>query len=259
MDIDFTQKKLVAFDLDKTLAKSKSAIEADMANVLDMLAQHVYVCVVSGGKYGQFEVQLLNHLSLEMKGRGNFYIAPTSGGSLYLLNGDPIEIYTKKLEDGLVLELEHLYHEAAEHVGIVLPDKTYGPIMENRVSQVTFSPFGQEAPLEVKADWDTDRKKREAIKSYMLERLAGFDVDILIGGGSSIDIVKKGIDKAYVLDELCKMLSLQKDEVLYIGDAVFPGGNDYAPKEAGYDCINVESIEETKAIIRDIIEAHKRA
>jgi phosphomannomutase len=52
-------KKLVVFDLDGTLAESKSAIDAEMAKLLDSLLDLVKVSVISGGAWLQFEKQVL--------------------------------------------------------------------------------------------------------------------------------------------------------------------------------------------------------
>jgi hypothetical protein len=41
--------------------------------------------------------------------------------------------------------------------------------------------------------------------------------------------------------------------MIYIGDALFVGGNDYPAEEAGVDCIPVKGPEETKRVIQTII------
>ena len=91
----------------------------------------------------------------------------------------------------------------------------------------------------------------------MLPKIQQYGLDVLIGGVSTMDVVAKGVNKAYFLDKLVEHLGIKKEDVLYVGDAVFPGGNDYAPKEAGYDCINVESIKETKGIIEHVLISKK--
>jgi hypothetical protein len=60
-------KKLIAFDLDGTLASSKSPLHDDMVLQLSELLSHKQVCVISGGKFEQFEKQILNSLSNEPK------------------------------------------------------------------------------------------------------------------------------------------------------------------------------------------------
>lgn len=259
MDIDFTQKKLVVFDMDDTITPSKSPIGADMAELLVQLSRKVFVGVVSGGKLAQFEKQLLQYVSPEIRKETKMYIGPTSGAQMYQVDDVAHKVYGTVLPKVVMHEVEDAYFSSVKEVGIVLPDTTCGPVFEERDgTQISFSPFGQEAPYEIKKDWDRDRAKRLAIREKMLPKIEQFGLDVLIGGVSTMDVVTKGVDKAYFLDRLREHLGLQKEDVLYVGDAVFPGGNDYAPKEAGYDCINVESIEQTKAIIENIVETHKR-
>jgi hypothetical protein len=49
------------------------------------------------------------------------------------------------------------------------------------------------------------------------------------------------------------LLHVSLKEMIYIGDAIFPGGTDYPAKEAGVDCIPVKGPEETKQVIKTII------
>ena len=258
MDIDITQKKLVVFDMDDTITPSKSPIGADMAELLLQLSRKVFVGVVSGGKHAQFEKQLLQYLSPEIRNEATLYIGPTSGAQMYHVGEVEKKIHGTVLPAVVMREVEDAYFSSAKEVGIVFPEITYGSVFEERDgTQISFSPFGQEAPYEVKKDWDRDRGKRLAIREKMLPKIQQYGLDVLIGGVSTMDVVAKGVNKAYFLDKLVEHLGIKKEDVLYVGDAVFPGGNDYAPKEAGYDCINVESIKETKGIIEHVLISKK--
>ena len=73
------------------------------------------------------------------------------------------------------------------------------------------------------------------------------------GGTTSIDIVKPGIDKAYGIQKLKDILEIDIQDILFIGDALFEGGNDYPVRKMGVDCIQVRDAEETKRIIETII------
>ena len=48
-------KKLVIFDLDGTLAESKSPVDAEMAELLRGLLAVAKVAIISGGDWPQFE------------------------------------------------------------------------------------------------------------------------------------------------------------------------------------------------------------
>jgi phosphomannomutase len=55
-------KKLIVFDLDGTLAASKSSLDAEMSSLLHDLLGVVKVAVISGGAWLQFEKQVLSRL-----------------------------------------------------------------------------------------------------------------------------------------------------------------------------------------------------
>jgi hydroxymethylpyrimidine pyrophosphatase-like HAD family hydrolase len=74
-----------------------------------------------------------------------------------------------------------------------------------------------------------------------------------MGGTTSIDVTKPGIDKAYGIRKLRDILGIAIDEMIFIGDAIFPGGNDYPPKEIGVLSICVRDVHETKRVIEAII------
>ena len=127
-----------------------------------------------------------------------------------------------------------------------------GEQIEDRGSQITFSAFGQKAPLEEKNKWDPDFSKRKKIKAILDTLIPEFSVRI--GGSTSIDSTKPGIDKAYGIRKLRDLLGISLKEMIYIGDALYVGGNDYPAKEAGVDCISVKDPNETKRVIPTIIE-----
>ena len=74
-----------------------------------------------------------------------------------------------------------------------------------------------------------------------------------MGGTTSIDITKTGIDKAYGINKLKEILNINISEMLFIGDALFEGGNDFPARKTGIDCIQVRDPEETKRIIETVI------
>jgi len=97
---------------------------------------------------------------------------------------------------------------------------------------------------------DPDYVKRKKIKAILDKLIPQFSVRI--GGSTSIDITKPGIDKAYGIGKLRDLLHISLKEMIYIGDALFPGGNDYPAEKAGVDCIQSRS-EQTKQVIKTII------
>ena len=74
-----------------------------------------------------------------------------------------------------------------------------------------------------------------------------------IGGETSIDVTKPGIDKAYGIKKLRDILDISLKEMIFIGDALFVGGNDYPVQDAGVDSIPVLGPKETKLVTKTII------
>jgi hypothetical protein len=128
------------------------------------------------------------------------------------------------------------------------PTKTFGTLIEDRGSQITFSALGQSAPVELKYAWDPMRTKRERMAAILSEKLPEFEVRV--GGATSVDITKRGINKGFGIRKLEQFLKIESEDIVFIGDALFYGGNDYPAKATGVDCISVKGPEETKELIK---------
>src|SRR5579863_8215965 len=140
--------------------------------------------------------------------------------------------------------------KAVETAGFAV-DKTWGETIEDRGSQITYSSLGQQAPLDEKVKWDADFAKRKKIKTVLDTLIPEFSVRL--GGATSIDVTKPGIDKAYGIRKLRDILGIPVQEMIYVGDALFPGGNDYPAEQAGVISIPVKGPTETKRVIEAII------
>jgi phosphomannomutase len=248
-------KNLVVFDLDGTLAESKAALDAEMAALLGRLLGVVKVAVISGGSWKQFTDQLLSNLA-DGEHLANLSLLPTCGTKFFQYNTSWKERYSEDLTDKEKTQVVGALRKAVEGAG-VKPEKTWGEQIEDRGSQITFSALGQQAPLEAKKKWDPDYAKRKKIKALLDGPLAAFSVRI--GGATSIDVTKPGIDKAYGIRKLRDVLGVAIEEMLFIGDALFPAGNDYPAKEAGVVTIQVRDPDETKRVVEAIIACLERA
>ncbi len=244
--------RLVAFDLDGTLAISKSPLTESMGILLARLCEVSNVAITSGGKLEQFKVQVVARMPHETRFE-HFFLLPTSGAALFV----------KRENDWKAVYEEILSPQEAEHIKSVLDetialtqvltseDKRYGEINEYRGSQVTFSALGQEAPVDEKYAWDPDQVKRRKMLPHLLNALP--DYDVKIGGATSIDITKKGINKALGIRRLSEYLSIPPQDMLYIGDALFSGGNDEVVKETGIKTRQVKDPEETAQVIEELL------
>ena len=88
-------------------------------------------------------------------------------------------------------------------------------MIEDRGSQITFSALGQEAPLEEKVKWDPDFAKRKKMKTILDGLIPEFSVRL--GGSTSIDVTKPGIDKAYGIKKLGDVLAISIEAMIFVG------------------------------------------
>jgi hypothetical protein len=242
-------KKLIVFDLDGTLAASKSPISVELAGLVYDLLGVVKVSIISGGSWDQFERQLLVHLPIGDR-LGGLYLLPTCGTQFFEYQASWSRVYAEEFsasERDLIVEcLERALKESG--VGV---ERTWGEAIEDRGSQITLSVLGQEAPLPEKQAWDPDFVKRKRIIAVLEPLLEGFSVRM--GGTTSIDVTSKGIDKAYGVRKLQERLGISLSEMLFVGDAIFEGGNDYPVQAAGVDSIQVRDPSEAARVIQTTI------
>lgn len=253
-------KKVIAFDLDGTLAPSKSPAPDRMTDVLSRLLHYFEVCVISGGKFGQFEKQLLSSLKADPADLQHLHIMPTCGTQYF--NYDITDQTWTRIYAELISEADKRKIAAALKKGFndlgFTAKKTYGPTIEDRESQITYSVLGQdivdelgEKGVEIKYAWDPDNSKKQAVRDYVAPLLP--DYEVRVGGVTSIDVTRPGIDKAYGMKKLCELLEVGKGDILFLGDRLQEGGNDYPVKEMGIDCLEVSRWEDTALVIEAIL------
>jgi phosphomannomutase len=242
-------KKLIVFDLDGTLAESKSSVDSEMSELLYDLLAIVKVAVISGGDWPQFEKQLLCNLPDD--GRlANLSLLPTCGTKFFQYTGDWKKIYSEDLTADEKTKIAGSLRQAVGVAGLKV-ERVWGEVIEDRGSQITFSALGQLAPLEEKNKWDSDFTKRKKIKAVLDTFIPEFSVRL--GGATSIDVTKPGIDKAYGIGKLRDLLRISLKEMIFIGDALFVGGNDFPVKEAGVVSIPVRGPNQTKPVAAAIL------
>ena len=249
---------LIAFDIDGTLTESKSPLEdnplidTDMSDLLNKLLVRSKVAIISGASFKQFESQVLAHLTQDSVLLKNLYLLPTNGTTLCTHENGAWQC---PAVNALTLEEKQKIHDAFnkmfEEVGFKIPEQVYGEVIEDRGSQITFSAFGQKAPLEIKEVWDKDHQKRQQMVEALKKQLPDFAAHI--GGMTSIDVTRKGIDKAYGLRALLETLNMPKEKLLYVGDELFPDGNDAPALEVAGTCHPVKDPEETKKLILELL------
>ncbi len=248
-----SEKKVLIFDLDGTLTESKSDMDGETASLICRLLGEKIAAVMGGGDYPQFQRQFLGKLDCPEERLKNLFVLPTSGGRMYRREEGEWrlayeESFTEEEKDMILNAFESAFKE----IGCAPPEKTYGPAIEDRGSQITFSAAGQKAPLSVKEEWNRKNNAiRSRLKNYLEKRLPGFEVRM--GGLTSIDVTKKGIDKAYGVERIAELTGIPVGKMVYIGDALYEGGNDSAVFKTGIETIKVSGPEETKYLLREAL------
>lgn len=243
---------LIIFDLDGTLAESKQPLTPDMALLLTQLLAATKIAIISGGALPQFLKQVVTRLPSEAD-LTNLYLLPTSGAALYeYQNNDWHKVYEERLSEYEANIIEAAMRASAEETGTInFKDQSWGERIEYRGGQVSLSALGQQAPIALKKTWDPDHEKRYALQENIAARLPEFSV--AIGGITTIDVTKRGIDKAYGVRKLCGRLGLAESQALYVGDELESGGNDGAVYKTDVQTKSVTNPAETERVIESLL------
>ena len=242
-------KQLIAFDLDGTLAESKQPMTDEMAGALSALLALAQVAVISGGDWPQFETQVVSRFP-PTADLSRLWIMPTTGAKLYrFADSRWLPLANDDFSEPEKLIIRDAIHRAIGHAGLI-EGRLWGAQVEDRGTQFTFSGLGQQAPLEAKKRWDPDFAKRKALQAELVKALPHLSINI--GGSTSLDITRYGIDKGYALRRLAEQSGVPLAKMLFVGDAVYPGGNDFPAREAGVDTVAVRDVIETLTVITTV-------
>ncbi|GAA1642555.1 HAD-IIB family hydrolase [Georgenia ruanii] len=246
-----TDPRLIAFDLDDTLAPSKSPMPARMGAALAALLDSLPVCIISGGHFGQFRDQVLAHLPATAEQLARLHLMPTCGTRyLRFEAGEWRQVYAHDLTDDERGRAVAAVEGEARRLGL-WEAQTWGDILEDRGSQITFSALGQQAPLAAKKAWDPTGAKKGALRDAVAALLPGLEVRS--GGSTSVDITRKGVDKAYGMERLSEQTGIDVADMLFVGDRLDEGGNDYPVVRLGMPTHAVADWEDTAALVERIV------
>lgn len=253
-------KKVIAFDLDGTLADSKSPAEDRICELMGQLLEKFHVCVISGGKFEQFEKQLLSGMRVAPDKLEKLHLMPTCGTRYYhydIAKGSWGLGYAEDFTPTEKKQIIDALNKGFDNLNM-REKKIYGETIEDRESQITFSVLGQDIVdalgkegVRQKEAWDPDNAKKNKLRDYIAPLIPEFEVRV--GGVTSIDVTKLGIDKAYGMKKLIEMLDISKEDILFMGDRIQEGGNDYPVKAMGIDSLEVSHWRDTALAIQAIV------
>lgn len=253
-------KSLIVFDLDGTLAETKAPMDKEMKQLMLALLAKKHVAVIGGGKYDLFKHQLVNQLGNSRELLKNLYLFPTTSTAFYRFTKGWKKVYSHELSLTDRTRIIKTFEKVFAEIGYEHPKKTYGSVIEDRGTQVTFSALGQDIVtklgkkgIALKEEW---KHKYTPTKMKIAKLMGKYlpDMAVRAAGHTSVDVTKKGIDKAFGLKQIEKQIGVKIKDMLFIGDAIFPGGNDYAVVKTGVDYMKVNDPEGTKKIIKYLLE-----
>jgi phosphomannomutase len=203
--------KHLFFDMDQTIAPARQPILPEMYKLLS--ETDLDIVIVSGQEVEKIKWQSNNLNAFVLGQNGNHAVAPDST----LLWDIPLEPHHRdQILDHINEIVSLLEHEL---------NYDWNPI-EDRGAQITFSPIGNTAPHELKQAYDPSRVKRE----HFLKTIpfASPDLVVKIGGSTSLDYIHKDRHKGANVAKLIELMHWNKDDCIYYGDGLYPGGNDEA-------------------------------
>ncbi len=244
-------QRLIAFDLDDTLAPSKTPIDPRMADLLGRLLDVAEVCVISGGRFEQFRDQVIARMPLTAR-LDRLHLMPTCGTQYFLWQDDQwVQQYAENLTEEEKAAALTAIEEEAKRLGLWESD-TWGPVLEDRGSQITFSALGQSAPVDAKKAWDPSGERKNALRAAVQVRVP--ELEVRSGGSTSVDVTRRGIDKAYGMTKLAQLTGIAFDEMLFVGDRLDPDGNDFPVIALGIPTSAVEGWEQTADLVERLVE-----
>lgn len=250
-------KKVLAFDLDDTLAITKSPISDRMSELLGQLVDHFDVCIITGGRFEQIKTQVIDRIHIDAHKLNRLHLMPTCGTRYYRFDELAEEWkmqYAEDLTEEQKKQIQDVLEASAKELGL-WEESPAGDIIEDRGSQITFSALGQKATPEDKYAWDPEGTKKAGLRDLAAQSLPGLEVRA--GGSTSIDVTREGIDKAYGMQKLIDAIDVNKEDILFFGDRLEEGGNDYPVKAMGIDCLDVDEWEDTAHRLESILAVIK--
>lgn len=243
--ISFENKKIIIADVDETICETCQRISYIMARQIDNLTKKGYIfAFISGTKVHDLKKMISSRISEE-----HHILATTGTNYTRIKKGNSENIYNYSFTEEEKKEIIASFEKLIEQFQIKSMT-TKEDQLQDRDSQITLSAIGRHAPLHLKKEYDPNGDRRKQWVEFLKQDL-GEKYSIKIGGTTSVDITKKGLDKAWGIKEFAKHNNIELKDILFIGDKIYPGGNDYAASKI-VDCISVRNPKEALQKLRQL-------
>ncbi|OGG60148.1 hypothetical protein A2765_01095 [Candidatus Kaiserbacteria bacterium RIFCSPHIGHO2_01_FULL_56_24] len=242
--------RAVIFDLDDTLAESFQPPTAEILEKIFALAERFPVAVMSGAAFSRIERDILKRVP-HQNDASNFYVLSDNAARCDVWKGAGWETaYSFPLSEDERAGITQAIEEAVEETDIFDGEEKLYRIVDRETS-VAFAALEDDAPKTKKSAWDPQMVKRPKLGNALQEKLPGYEV--LIGGKTTIDIVRKGVSKAFGVEWLAKELKTDPKDMLFVGDAFYEGGNDAVVIPTGITTHMTSGPEETEKLIDEML------
>ncbi len=239
------------FDLDDTLAESFQPPQPEIVQRLGKLLEFMPVAIMTAAGFPRIKDDFISKLS-HSPHISRFYIFPNSTAECYMWEHGAWGLaYSLGLTESDRETIRKAIQETITETDIFEGHPTHAPEIIDRDAQIALATIGLEATYEEKASWDPEQVKRKKLKAVLEKKLPQFE--ILMGGMTTIDITHKGINKAYGVKWFSEKLGIPTSEMLYVGDALYPGGNDEVVIATGVRTHEVAGPSETLTVIEELL------
>lgn len=207
------------FDLDKTLTTSRSAMDPAHQEIFARLCEHADVVVVTGGTVGQIQEQVTPRFN------GQYFALAQSGN--HALDKEGKLLWQESINTSQTAEVTAFIELLKKHFDIEVRDEN--DLVEHRGAQISYSVLGFHESVEKKYAFDPDESHRAAVLKAIpdaAQRLLENGIEVTPAGTTTYNFILAGKHKGFNVTRLMEREGWQKDHCIYVGDALFPGGND---------------------------------
>ncbi|HTR18863.1 MAG TPA: HAD-IIB family hydrolase [Candidatus Paceibacterota bacterium] len=245
--------KVALFDLDNTLAEPFRPVSDAIAEAFGRLITTLPISIMTAASLERIQVEVLSRLSGDTD-FSRLTLFTSNAGQSFAFDVDHWqEQYHFEFTDAQLQQIRAAIEEAIRETNALANTKVYGEQFIDYRGYFAFTALGIGAPVAERRAWDPDFSRRRKLQATVARKLPEFDV--YIGGSTSIDVTLKGISKAYGIEWLSKRLNMAPADMLYVGDALYEGGNDFVVIKTGVRTKATSGPEETLGIINQLIAA----
>lgn len=251
--------QVYCFDIDGTLAGSYDAISADVAGMLcGLLKKGKTVVFVTGrmfssadSRFGDVEYKVLTQLPCYPECAQQIYTIASGGAHMLEYKGDTWkDVFAKRIPDEEIARMIDVYEaalpKALDQNDPALRHKSRHVNKGNLLLSCTSIEPTEEGADVSRKGWDDNREKRRRIRNEMYKSISAETFDIHIGGGTTLDISHKGVNKKSALEALFVHTGIAPEQTVFIGDGFGEGGND----EVVRGVVDVVEVTEPNDVLR---------